>query len=302
MSHTIDRRLHNRATLGIFLMIIGLALYAFSDAFLKHLMGTYSVNQTTFLRAVTRIAPLFIAVFFQGGVRHTLGTTHAKRHLFRLIINLGSTYAFMCAFKFSSLTAIYTLGYTSPFFMIILSALLLRETVSWDRWLAVVVGMLGIIIAVQPGSNVFEWASIIVLSGAFLAALNKILMRNLAQTEHALAISIYPNIAMIFITLPLICGSWISMPWSHWALFAFVGTLTAAAQYSIAQAVRYTKASTLAPIDYSTYFWVVSLDFLWWNQTPEMRMVIGAATIVCSNLYILYTTRREETLKTAPNN
>jgi len=299
MATNSDRQLHNRALLGIILMIAALALYAISDAFIKHLMGTYSVNQTTFLRAATRMVPLVIAIFFHGGARHVFQTNHLGRHSVRLLVNLGSTYAFMFAFKVSSLTAIYTLGYTSSFFMIILSAFLLKESASRDQWAAIAIGMGGVLIAVQPGSNVFEWASIIVLIGAFLAALNKILMRRLAQTEHSLAIAIYPNIAMILVTLPFILGSWNSMPWSHWALFAFVGVFAAAAQYSIAQAVRFTKGSTLAPIDYSTYFWVVFLDFFWWSETPKMCMVVGAATIVCSNLYILYKTRREETLKAA---
>jgi len=299
MSTNSARQLHNRAPLGIVLMIAALALYAISDAFIKHLMGTYSVNQTTFLRAATRMVPLGIAIFFHGGARHVFQTNHLWRHSVRLLVNLGSTYAFMFAFKVSSLTAIYTIGYTSPLFMIILSALLLKESASRDQWIAIAFGMCGVLIAIQPGSNVFEWASIIVLLGAFLAALNKILMRRLAQTEHSLAIAIYPNIVMILATLPFILGSWNSMPWSHWALFAFVGTLAALAQYSIAQAVRFTRGSTLAPIDYSTYFWVVFLDFFCWSEIPKSCMVVGAAIIVCSNLYILYKTRREETLKPA---
>jgi len=299
MSTASDRQLHSRATLGVTLMIVGLALYPLSDAFIKHLMETYSVHQVTFLRAATRIFPLFIATFFQGGPRHVLQTVHPKRHIFRLLVNIGSTYAFMFAFSLSSLTVIYTLGYTSPLFMIILSVLLLKESASWDRWAAVGIGMIGVIIAMQPGSNVFEWASVIVLAGAFFAALNKILMRHLAQTEHSLAIAIYPNIAMILVTLPLIIGAWTSMPLAHWTLFAFVGVLTAAAQYAIAQAVRFAKGSTLAPIDYSTYLWVVCLDFFCWNEAPEMRMVVGAVIIVGSNLYILYKTRHEEALKRA---
>jgi len=205
----------------------------------------------------------------------------------------------MYAFNLSSLTTIYTLSYTSPFFMIVLSALLLKETVSKDRWKAVLIGMIGVIIAMRPGSSVFEWASIIVLTGTFLAALNKILMRRLASTEHSLAIAIYPNITMILATLPFIITSWQAMPWEHWALFAFVGALTAAAQYTIAQAMRFTKASTLAPIDYSTYFWVISFDALVWNKLPDLWMVAGAAIIISSNLYIMYKTNREEAKKAA---
>lgn len=292
-----SRSLQNRAVLGVLMMIGGLALYPLSDAFIKHLMGTYSVPQATFLRSITRLIPLLIATFFQGGLIKVLTTNHPKRHLFRLGVNLVYTYCFMYAFSMCSLTSIYTLSYTSPFFMIVLSAFMLKETVGKERWFAVAVGMVGVAIAMRPGFGVFELASLLVLLGTFLGALNKILMRRLASTEHSLAIAIYPNLMMIIVTLPVLFSSWQPMPWSHWGLFAIVGVITAGGQYAIAQALRFAQASTLAPIDYSSFFWVVALDFFWWNKTVEWTTLLGAAIIVGSNLFILYFTRREEAKK-----
>ncbi len=294
-----SRMLHNKAVLGVLLMIGGLALYPLADAFIKHLMGIYTVPQATFLRAVTRVIPLLIATTFQGGLVKVLSTDHPKRHLFRLGVNLVYTYCFMYAFSMCTLTNIYTLSYTSPLFMIILSSIMLKESAGKERWAAVGIGMVGVIIAMRPGSNVFEIGSILVLLGTFLGALNKILMRRLASTEHSLAIAIYPNLMMILVTFPLLINTWQSMPWSHWGLFAIVGVITAAGQYCIAQALRFAQGSTLAPIDYSSFFWVVALDFLWWNKTIELYTLIGAAIIVGSNLFILYCTRREEAKKAA---
>src|SRR5271157_5703527 len=128
-----DRKLHNRAFLGVSMMILGLALYPLSDAFVKHLMGTYSVPQTTFLRAFSRLVPLLIATFFAGGFKRVLSTNYPGRHLFRLLVNLVYTYCFMYAIKMGSLTVVYTLSYTSAFFMIFLSWLILKETVSWEK-------------------------------------------------------------------------------------------------------------------------------------------------------------------------
>ncbi|MBI3236545.1 MAG: DMT family transporter [Chlamydiales bacterium] len=294
-----SRSLQNRALLGTLLMILGLALYPLSDALIKHLMGVYTVPQATFLRAITRLIPLFIATFFQGGPLQILKTDHPKRHLFRLSVNLVYTYCFMYAFSLCSLTSIYTLSYSSAFFMIILSALILKETVSKARWAAVAIGMVGVLVAMKPGSNVFEIASCLVLFGTFLGALNKILMRRLASTEHSLAIAIYPNLLMILITFPVLITTWKEMPWDHWGLFAIVGVITAAGQYAIAQALRFAQGSILASIDYSSFFWVVALDFFWWNKTVELHTILGAAIIVLSNLFILYCTRKEDTKKVA---
>jgi drug/metabolite transporter (DMT)-like permease len=183
--------------------------------------------------------------------------------------------------------------------MIILSALMLKESVGRERWIAVGIGMIGVIIAMRPGSNVFEMAAILVLLGTFLGALNKILMRRLAETEHSLAIAIYPNVAMILLTFPFLINNWKPMPWEHWGLFAIVGLLTAGGQYAIAQALRFAQGSILAPIDYSTFFWVVALDFLWWRKTVDIWTLSGALIIVCSNLFILFRSRREKNKKAA---
>lgn len=291
------RQLQNKTVFGILLMLTGLALYPLSDAFLKHLMGTYYVPQTAFLRAATRLPPLLIMMFFQGGIRRVLGTKHPKKHLIRLAINLVYTLSFMYAFSLASLTTTYTISYTSSLFMIILSALMLKESVTWDRWAAVGIGLVGVMIAMRPWGGSFELAALIVLFGTFLGALNKILMRKLAATEHSLAIAIYPNLVMMIAMTPFLFvsfvpwngwGVWKAMPWEHWGLFAIVGVITAAAQYAITQALRFAQGSALAPIDYSTYFWVVAFDAFWWHKTPDSYMIIGASVIVGSNLYILY--------------
>lgn len=294
MEPMASRTLENKTITGIILMIGGLALYALSDAFIKQLMGTYSVPQTSFLRALSRLIPLSAAVFMQGGVKKIFATDHPSRHLVRLGVNLAYTYSFMYAFSVASLTTIYTLSYTSSFFMILLSALLLKEQVGKEKWFAVLVGMAGVVIAMRPGSSVFETAALFVLLGTFLGSLNKILMRRLASTEHSLAIAVFPNLAMILVTFPFLLANWQPLSWHDWGFFAVVGVITATGQYAIAQSLRFAQGSTLAPTDYSTFFWVVMLDFFWWAKTPDLCTLIGAAVIVGSNIYILYRSRKEQ--------
>jgi len=263
------------------------------------LMGTYSVQQASFLRAGTRLIPLLFAVFMQGGITKIFSTQHPKRHIARLGVNLAYTYSFMYAFSVASLTTIYTLSYTSSFFMILLSALILKESVSVEKWIAVGVGMIGVVVAFNPGTTVFELAALAVLLGAFLGSLNKILMRRLASTEHSLAIAIYPNIAMLLVTFPFLITAWQPLSWHDWGFFAIIGVITATGQYAIAHSLRFAQGSTLAPTDYSTIFWVLMLDFFWWEKTPEIHTIIGAAIIVGSNFYILYRSRREQAEKAA---
>ena len=288
---TTAGRLPLDRSVGIGLMILGLALYAFSDAVIKHLLGTYSVTQTCFLRALTRLIPLFLAVLIQGSHKEIFRTDRPGLHAARLGVNLAYTYCFLYAVSMTSLTTIYVLSYVSPVFMIILSALLLKEPIGKGKWIAVTVGLVGVLIAIRPGSSVFEMAAWLVLLGTFLGALNKILMRKLTFTENSLSIAIYPNIAMVAVTLPFL--AWQAMPWQDWSLFAVIGTLAAAGQYAIAQALRFTQASTLAPIDYSTLFWVVALDVFFWGNGPDFYVILGALIVAGSDWYMFWRTRAQ---------
>lgn len=293
-----SRQHQNRAVLSITLMLLGLALYPLADALIQHLIAIYSVPQAIFLRSSTRAIPLLIATFFYGGPLRVLGSQYPGRHAARLAVNLAYTFAFMYALSFGSLTTVYALSYTSPFFMILLSALLLQEPVGRKRWAAVAIGMVGVLVALRPGTTVLEITALLVLAGSFLGALNKILMRRLAETEHSLAIVIYPNLMMIAVTLPFLVTTWEPMPWIHWGLFAIVGVLAAAGQYCIAQALRFAQGSVLAPIEYSSFFWVVALDYLFRGSAPDIYTLIGVVIIVGSNLYILYRTHSSAATQT----
>lgn len=295
----LTRKWGHKPFLGIGLMLIGIAFYAFSDAFVKYLLGTYHVHQTTFLRAFSRLIPLTVLLFLQGGIRHVLWTNQKARHCVRLAVNLAYTYAFMLSFSLSSLTVVYTISYTSSFFMVLLGTLFLKEKVSKEKWLAVGIGMIGVLIALRPGLDVFEKGALIVLVGTWLGSLNKVLMRKLTETEHTLAIAIYPNILMILVAGPFLFSNWTAMPWQDVGLFGAVGLLTATGQYCVAQALRFAKASTLAPIDYSSFIWVISLDLLYWGELPSIFTLIGVVIIISSNLYIVYCTHKEE--KTIPS-
>ncbi len=288
----------SRSAMGILLMFIGLGLYPLSDALVKHFLGTYSLYQTTFLRAVSRFVPLFVVAFWQTGSFALLKTKEPARHAARLAVSVVSTYCFMYACSVTSLTSMYTLSYTSPIFMVILSALVLNERVDVSRWVAVFVGFGGVLIALKPsGNGMLEYGSLIVLLGTLCAAFNKILMRKLTTTEHSLTISIYPNIAIAVVSLPFLVGNWLPMPLEHWLMFGIMGVISSLAQYCVAQALRFAEASRLAPIDYSTLFWATSIDYLRWQTLPHSSTLIGAFIIIMSNLYILHRAQRNAYLK-----
>jgi len=293
-----NRRLSNRTALGIGLMIFGLTFYCLSDAVIKDLISTYGVCQAILLRASTRAISLLIAIYAEGDVRKIFYSERFACHMIRLAVNLFYTFSFIFALSLASLTTIYAFSYTSPLFMMLLSSLMLKEKIAIRQWLAVGIGFIGVMIAIDFGSSKMEFAALLVLFGAFMGALNKILMRRLATTEHSLTIAIYPNFVMIAVMLilqyfcslfpndlPIQCVLiWKPMPWAHWGLFSVIGVLTAAAQYAIAQSLRFAQTSVLASLEYFTLLWVIILDCVLWKKPPQVEILFGVALIIGSNL------------------
>jgi len=287
------RQWQHRPLVGVALMTLGLALYPLSDAIIKHLMGSYSVPQTTFLRALMRFLFLILLVPWQGGFRHVFTLKQQSIHAIRLGISLAQTYAFMLAFSIGSLTTIYTFSYTSSLCMALFGVLYLKETISKDKWIAIILGLLGVLVAIRPGLSSFHLVALIVLFGALCGAMNKVLMRKLAKTEHSLAIAILPNLILLLITFPFLSTCWTPLNLFDVGLFGLIGLLTGLAQYTIAQALRFAQATLLAPIDYSSFLWVLLLDFSWWGHIPDLFTLLGATLIIGSNLYILTCTNRK---------
>lgn len=287
--------------LAIVCMSISVSLFPLSDACLKHLVCSYSVQQTAFLRAFCRFVALmcfsgYFYKIFSGQFFSVFGTNKPFLHLQRLIVSVASTYCFIWACKGSSLTFLYTLGYMSPLCIVLLSALFLRERVGLERWSAVVVGLLGVFVAIHPTVELNQETYMLVgvtLMGTLFAAMNKIYIRKLTITENASTIALYPNIVMMLLAVPGVCFVWQPMPWQDWVLFLLMGGAMGVSQLLVARALSLAQASLLAPLEYMTLLWVLGLDVVVFAKAPDGWTIFGALLIILSNMFIFVRSRKQ---------
>ncbi|MDR1267506.1 MAG: DMT family transporter [Holosporales bacterium] len=272
--------------------LLGFALYALSDAFIKHITYLYPVSQVSFLRALLRLIPLLLVSFARHGWKD-LKTDCPGQHAVRLCVNFVSTYAVIYVMSQEPLTTVYVIYYTAPLFMVLFSQWILRENANGWQWASIFLGFVGVVIAIRPSTIVMAPLSFAVMVvGILSAALNKTLMRRLTRTESSLTIAIYPNIFMVLVLAPFVLTSWKPLSWEHWGLFLLIGGIVALAQYVITHALRFATLSVLAPLDYTTFVWGAFFDVLFWGVTPEPPVLLGASVIIGSNLLILRAKKR----------
>jgi drug/metabolite transporter (DMT)-like permease len=287
-----------RVTRAIASVVAAMLLFTVLDAMVKYLAARgYSTWQLVFCRSLFSFVVILPLVRAQG-VRRALVTSRPLDHLFRGAVGMAALWCWFYAYRNIPLADAYALSFSAPLFMTVLSVPMLGEHVGRHRWSAVLVGLAGVLIMVQPGGGVFDASALVVLLSAFLYALAIILLRGLGATETTLG-------TVFYFTLFCTVVSAASLPftgrlpqsWGDAGLLIAIGLLGGVAQLLLTEAYRCAPVSLVAPFDYSAMLWAVLLGMAVFGDRPGWPVLTGAAVVIASGLYILH----RETMRGAKN-
>lgn len=302
-------------SLGILCVVAGLAIFSVQDLILKLLSGSYPLHQAMVLRSLTA-APLMLAIVWRyDGTARTLLTPGWSRMLARGLLNFlayGSFYLGLAALPLATTVALY---FTAPLMITVLSVVILRESVSLARWLAVIAGFGGVLILVRPGSDLFEWAALLPVVSGFAYGMSMIFARTLGRTETAAAMAFWGNIAFLACALILsaifgtgafegqthaslafLMRGWVWPSGFDVALMCACGVIAAFGLTLLTQAYRIAKSSVVAPFEYSLLFWGVLWGWLIWADWPDATGWLGISVIIGAGLFVLHRESREQAM------
>jgi drug/metabolite transporter (DMT)-like permease len=199
---------------------------------------------------------------------------------------LGVTLMFFGAIAYMPLVDAVAIGQTTPLIVTALAGPLLRERVGAQRWTAVAVGFLGVLVIIRPGLGTFHWAALVMLVAAVLNALYHLSTRALASVDRPETTVIYTAIfgtVVLTAALPFI--------WSDPELWEFgellvLGGLGFTSQYLLAMAYARTPASTLAPYTYLIIVWLGVLGYVVFGEVPDFWTILGTLVVVVAGLYL----------------
>jgi uncharacterized membrane protein len=165
-------------------MLLAVVLYGFMDALIKIAAGRYPVIEIVFFRSLFALLPLALLVMRGGGWR-SLATRQPRLQALRAVVGFTSLVCFFDAFALLPLADVVAIGFAAPMFITALSVPLLGEQVGWRRWTAVLVGFLGVLIMVRPGSGLVELGALVALAGTLSYAVSIIIIRRLSTTDSS---------------------------------------------------------------------------------------------------------------------
>jgi drug/metabolite transporter (DMT)-like permease len=235
-------------------------------------------------------------------LRKLYATSRPMLQIARPAYLVASISALFIGLTYLPLAEATAIGFTAPLFITMLSVPILKETVGLHRWLAVAAGLLGVVIIVRPGGDLWHWSAAMPLIGAMCFALYQLSTRQLATTETTHSTLFYTGLGGLIWTSVIVAFFWTTPRPLHWLVFLGTGVMGAAAHLCMIRAFERAQASLLAPFNYSKLIWVAVLGYVAFGDLPGLNTMLGSIVIMASGLYVLYReTRRPPPATARPN-
>lgn len=280
--------IEERRLLGIGLVLGGYLSFTVIDSCAKWLMEAgLPSNEVVFIRYLGQFV-LVCALFLPSRGAELVVTRRPWLEVIRGLCLLGSTICNFTAIMFLPLTVTASISFTTPLMLCALSIPILGETVGWRRWLAILVGFIGVVIIIQPGGDSFHPVVLLSLLGAVFTALYFLITRKLAGVDAVTTQQFYSSAVATACLVPLVAlGGWV---WPanqiDWFAFVMIGVAALVGHQFLTTAHRFAPASVLAPFGYFQIIFMTASSWLIFNQPPGLSIFIGAPIVIASGLYI----------------
>ena len=284
---------------GILFMLAAITIFSLVNVFSKMMVATYPPAQLFFIRGFAAIATLmpFLARDNFAAVRTV---PRPGLQVLRMMLSVADGMLFFTAIKYIPLADATTCYLAAPIFVTAFSAIFLREHVGWRRWTAVVVGFVGVVIALRPTGAAISWPALIALTGCLCQSIFMIVTRYVRGTSNIFLATtqvvgsfVFGGVVSAFLFVP---PTWLLV-----GLLLISGMINVAAVLCLNRSLILAPASVVAPFQYTMILWAIALGFLVFGDLPSPNTMIGAAIVASAGIYIFLRERTVMRREPEPN-
>ena len=292
----------DQTVLGIGIILASVLTMAFADAVVKLVSADLTVWQVFVARSLVAI-PCIMAILLAMGVR--LRLMSPKWALIRSALLVLTWLLFYASLPVLSLSVAAVAVYSNPIITALLSAIVIGERVSGRQWGGVLLGFLGVIAILRPGTDAFSWVTLLPLMAAASYSLAMVLTRGKCQHEQplvlglalhcsflitgAIAVAVLAVVGLDAATasaFPFLFNGWTAMGVREWGLMALIGALSAAYFVGVARAYQIAPPSLIATFDYAYLVSAAIWGFLFFAEIPDVWTVCGMVLITAAGLLV----------------
>jgi len=259
---------------SIYAMLIAVFMFSLMDTAMKLLAAHYPAMQVAALRSLSSLPLVCAYVAWRGGFR-TMMRARWSLHVLRGALGIGMLALFAYGLKKLSLAEAYSVFFIAPALITAMSVFFLKESVNLARWIAIVVGLAGVLVVLRPeGGGFLTLGGLAILGSAVCYAISAIAARILARTDNTQQMMFWLMLLMALGATALAAPDWVGVDPGHLWLLCALAVSGFFGQLAI------------------TVAWGVAIDWLLWQTLPDSYTLVGAAIIIGSGLYLI---RHEKT-------
>lgn len=282
----------NNVPLGILLMIGATVVFALQDGISRHLAGTYNTYMVVMVRYwFFAVFVVFLATRAPGGIRATAKTDQLGLQIFRGALLVAEICVAVYGFTILGLIESQAVFISYPLLVAALSGPVLGESVGWRRWSAIGVGLIGVLVILQPGMGVFNPAAVIPFFSALMFAVYGLLTRYAARKDTTATSFFWTGIAGAVCMTVVGIWFWEPMVGSDWLWMALLCVSGVAGHWLLIKCYEMAEASAVQPFAYFHLIWTAILGIAVFSEVIRTNVAIGAGIIIAAGLFTLWRER-----------
>ncbi|SDP01176.1 Permease of the drug/metabolite transporter (DMT) superfamily [Phyllobacterium sp. YR620] len=274
---------------GAIYMAIGMASFTFNDATVKYVGEHMNMGQVMLVRGSIATV-LILALAWHKGMLIPLREALHRMTIVRVIGEVVGTVSFLVALVHVPLALTSAILQALPLAVTMGAAIFFGEPVGWRRWVAIAVGFCGVLITVRPGGEGVSPYILLIVVTVIFAALRDLATRKVPKTIPVLMISALTSIGVSLAGVAMIgpLGGWKPMSLMNTMLLTLAACCVIVAYHFLILAMREGEISFIAPFRYTSLLWAILLGFLFFDDLPDVPMIVGSLIVIGSGLYTLY--------------
>ena len=270
-------------------MTLGMLSLSINDIIYKNLTMNFPVWEAVFFRAFSgSIISLYLV--YHSGI-NSIKTKKPVRHFVRAFSAVGCVVLYIFGIKYLLLSENIAIAHSAPIIAALLAVPILGEKIGIHRMLAIVIGFIGVLVIVKPGTDLFQLKSLLPIGSAFFMASVYLTTRSLMNTESSTSIVFYYSFALLFTSLIFFPSDFVIPDTFNLILALSLGIMGSMGHYFMSQAARHADVAVTSPFEYSSFIFVGVMGYLFFYEIPSQSVVLGGALIILSGIYVAYRER-----------
>ena len=280
----------NKNLLGILLMTLGMFCLSINDITYKNLTMNFPVWEAVFFRALSgSIISLFMV--YHTGIS-SIKTKKPVRHFVRAFSAVGCVVLYIFGIKYLLLSENIAIAHSAPIIAALLALPILGEKIGIHRIVAIVIGFIGVLIIVKPGTDLFQLKSLLPIGSALFMASVYLSTRSLMNTESSTSIVFYYSFALLFTSVIFFPSDFIIPDAFNLTLALSLGIMGSLGHYFMSQAAKNADVAVTSPFEYTSFVFVGVMGYIFFNEIPSNSVVLGGMLIIISGIYVAYRERK----------